>query len=331
MRTGTLYELLTRFFSEHLQQHRNVSRNTIAAYADTFRLLLRFLNRTRRIKSATLELGILTPDRVLAFLQYLESNRGNSSRSRNARLAAIRSFIRYAQDLVGPELPEKVGRILAIPRKRHTQPVLGFLTRDEIDSILAATSPTWSGQRDHLLFLLLYNTGARVSEVLSLHVRDVLAADGAHLILHGKGRKERTIPLWRSTQHRLRQWIRQNRLASEAPLLPNRFGHPMTRSGVAWQLRQLVRKAAAQTPSLRGRRISPHTFRHSTAMHLLQGGVATEVIALWLGHERPNTTHHYVEADLQMKSKALEALRTPKGKRRPQTQHDELLRFLESL
>jgi site-specific recombinase XerD len=293
--------------------------------------LLHFLRRGRRKVPAELPLKVLNVQTVVAFLNHLEKERSNSVRSRNARLAAIRSFVHYAADLLGPELLEPTHRILAIPLKRHSRPILGFLTDDEVQAILSATDSSWTGRRDHLLFLLLYNTGARVSELLALRVRDVQAGDGRHLLLHGKGRKERQIPLWRSAQRRLRQWIKDNHMTAEAPVLPNRFGQPLSRSGVAWQLRKLISKAELQKPSLNKRRISPHTFRHGTAMHLLKSGVAPEVIALWLGHESPNTTHGYVEADLEMKRRMLEALHPPKLKRTKREPADQLLRFLQDL
>ena len=324
-------ELLIRFFNEHLRQQRQVSPHTVLAYRDTFRLLLHFLQRTYHVCPATLELSGLNPDRVLAFLAHLEQQRANSVPSRNARLAAIRSFAHYAENTLGPDLPESVRRLLAIPIKRHTRPILGFLTRPEIQAVLAAAGESWTGRRDYLLFLLLYNTGARISEILALCVRDVLASDGRSLDLRGKGRKQRSVPLWRNTQTQLRRWIKENQGQPESPLLPNRFGQPLTRSGAAWQLRQILQRAAAKMPSLRQRRISPHTFRHTTAMHLLQGGVAPEIIALWLGHESPNTTHLYVEADLRMKRQALEVLVPPKGKKAAKPDADPLIRILENL
>ena len=264
MKIPRLADLLTHYFSEHLRQHRNVSPHTIAAYRDAFRLLLRFFKQAYRTPPASLELRELTAPRVLAFLAHLEEARHNGVRSRNARLAAIHAFVHYAEDRLGPDLPTLTHRILAIPLKRHTKPVLGFLTRPEIEVLLAATGQDWTGRRDHLLFLLLYNTGARVSEVLDLRVRNVLTADYRHVLLHGKGRKERTVPLWRSTQTRLRRWIKENDLLPDAPLLPNRFGQPLTRSGAAWQLRQLVRRATKQMPSLQQRRLSLHTFRNAS-------------------------------------------------------------------
>lgn len=326
-----LQDLLIPFFQEHLQQQRQVSRHTLLAYRDTFQLLLDFLQRAYRVWPSTLQLEALTPERVLAFLAHLEQRRGNRVRSRNARLAAIRSFVHYAEDTLGLDLPESLRRLLAIPVKRHTQPLLGFLTRAEVQAILAATGEGWTGRRDYLLLLLLYNTGARISELLDLRVRDVLASDGRSLDLRGKGRKQRSVSLWSQTQTRLRRWLKENPASPDAPLLPNRFGQPLTRSGAAWQLRQILRRAALKASSLGQRHVSLHTFRHTTAMHLLQGGVTPEIIALWLGHESPNTTHLYVEADLKMKREALEVLVPPKGKRTATPERDPLRRILEDL
>jgi integrase/recombinase XerD len=331
MNAVDLANLLPRFFAEYLIRQRNVSPKTVAAYRDAFRLLLRFLQRDRKCSAAELPLSALNTQSVLAFLNYLEKERHNSIRSRNARLMALRSFVRYAGDLLGAELPETTRRILAIPLKRYSRSLLGFLTQEEIQGILSQTDDSWTGRRDHLLFLLLYNTGARVSELLALHTKDAQVSDGRHLLLHGKGRKERQIPLWRPTQLRLRRWIKENQMNPDGPLLPNRFGQSLNRSGVAWQLRKLVLLAARKMTSLKNRRISPHTFRHSTAMHLLQSGVAPEVIALWLGHESPNTTHLYVEADLEMKRQTLESLPTPKFKRSKHRHADQLLQYLDSL
>ncbi len=264
MKDLCLADLLTRFFTEHLLKQRSLSPHTLAAYRDTFRLMLRFFQRTYRSAPATLELGQLNYNRVLAFLSYLEQQRHNQVRSRNARLAAIHSFVHYAQDLLGPELPKATRQILAIPAKRHTRPILGFLTRSEVEAFLRSMPDDWTGRRDRLLFLLLYNSGARISEILRLRVHDALATDCRHLALRGKGRKERTVPIWRNTQTRLRQWIKENHLAADAPLLPNRFGQSLSRSGAAWQLRQRLRQASKQVAALQQRRISLHTFRNAS-------------------------------------------------------------------
>jgi site-specific recombinase XerD len=262
MKNLDLANLLPRFFSEHLVQQRNVSPQTVAAYRDTFRLFLRFIHNTRRQKPSQLSLHSFTAPVVLDFLTHLEQKRGNAIRSRNARLAAIRSFLHYASDLLGPELPELTRRIMAIPLKRHTRPMLGFLTREEIEAILATTDASWTGRRDQLLFQLLYNTGARVSEIIAVRVHDVVTGDCRQIQLHGKGRKDRVVPLWPQTQKQLRRWIKENEMKPDAPLLPNRYGQSLTRSGVAWQLKRRLRQAVSRAPTLAGRRISAHTFRH---------------------------------------------------------------------
>jgi site-specific recombinase XerD len=261
----------------------------------------------------------------------LEAQRHNHIRTRNARLAALRSWVHYLADILGPDLPASTRLILAIPSKRYTQRMLGFLHRDPIQALLAVTDQSWTGQRDHLLFLLLYNTGARVSEITGLRVRDGSLLGGAHVELQGKGRKHRTVPLWAVTRRRVRRGIRTNRWSPEGPLLPNRLGEPLTRWGVAGQLRRLIRRAQLQCPSLKNQAVSPHTLRHSTARHLLQSGVAPEVIALWLGHESPNTTHLYVEADLEMKPRALDKMKPPNQRSQRFKPTDKLIRFLESL
>jgi len=325
-----LSQCLQRFFRDYLSTQRNLSPATIAAYADTFRLLFRHLRKTHPRRSVPLGLEVLTPDTVLRFLDHLERQRGNCTRTRNARLAALRSFVHYLNDWLGPELPPALPRILSIPFKRHVQRLIGFLSRPEVEAILAATDETWTGQRDHLLLLLLYNTGARISEILALKVGDITIAE-RHIELLGKGRKQRRVPLWPQTQKRLRRWLKDNRQPPEAPLLPNRFGQHLTRAGAAYQLKQLVERASAQMPSLKKRHLSPHSFRHSTAMALLEADVPTEVIALYLGHESPKTTHLYVEASLAMKKQALAKVDPPRTKRRRFHPDEADLRFLENL
>jgi integrase/recombinase XerD len=324
-------ELVQRFFAHYLMAQRNLSPHTRNGYRDTFRLFLAFLAKRSHRPIDQLTLDTLTPEAVLAFLDYLETTRGNTARTRNLRLAAIRTFVRFV-------LGEEVGvnflgighRILTIPQKKSAKPVLGFLTREEIDAVLAATDPaTHSGQRDRLLFTLLYNTGARISEALQLTPQDLL---NRAVHLHGKGRKDRTVPVWPSTEHLLRQWCKTNRLAPEQLLFTNRNGEPLSRDGVAFRLALSVRKATAHCPSLAKRRVTCHTFRHSCAMSLLQAGVALEVIALWLGHAKPLTTHGYIEADLKMKADCLKRLTEPAVPRRRSVQESSrLLAFLEAI
>jgi site-specific recombinase XerD len=225
-----------------------------------------------------------------------------------------------------------VERVLAIPAKRFDRPLVGFLSRQEIDALIAAPNTAgWSGRRDHVLFATLYNTGARVSEIIGVKRRDVALNGSPFVQLHGKGRKDRSVPLWRTTRNALYQWLAQLPSSPDHPVFPNRTGRPLSRSGVEDRLDRAVRTAAAHCPSLRDRRVTPHVVRHSTAMHLLQAGVDITVIALWLGHESPTTTHLYVEADLRMKERALEKVQPAQvfaGRYRPS---DKLLAFLESL
>jgi integrase/recombinase XerD len=278
-----------------------------------------------------LTLSNLTAARLITFLRYLEEERGNCVRTRNLRLAALRSFFRYAGACEGPEMIAQTQRIMAIPLKRFARPLLDFLSQGEMQAILQAMDNSWSGRRDHLLFLFLYNTGARVSEALSVRVQDVQRHDYRAGQLLGKGRKQRTVPLWKETAQHIRAWLKLAGLKADQPLLPNRFGRTMTRTAVQQRLQLHVQTAQVNCPSLRRRRISPHTIRHATAMSLLQSGVAAPVIALWLGHEDPTTTHQYIEADLHMKEQALRRLQPPKERNTQFKPRGDLLTFLDSL
>jgi site-specific recombinase XerD len=267
----------------------------------------------------------------MAFLDHLEVDRHNSVRSRNARLAALRTFLKFVahKDVASLHIVEQA---LGVPMKRFERPMLGFLTREEMLAVIGTPGVGWVSQRDVLLLALMYNTGARVSEVIGVKVTDVVLAPAACVHLHGKGRKQRSVPLWRSTVRLLRAWLRLNPdLGSASALLPNREGQAMTRSNVTQRLALAVQAATRTQPSLAGRRISPHTLRHSTAMHLLQSGVDISVIALWLGHESPTTTHQYIEADLAMKEKALSRLQDPGIVARRFRADDSLLDFLKTL
>ena len=322
--------LLQRFFVEHLRQHRAVSPCTIAAYRDTFRLLLAFAEAKIKKPPTTITMADLNANLILGFLDHLEKKRNNCAQSRNARLAAIRSFLKYAahHDLTATEV---IAQTLAIPMKRFDRPMPGFLSREEVKAILDAPDPrSWAGARDRALFSVMYNTGARVSETISLRVADI--ADGSVVHLQGKGRKERSVPLWRSTATLVRDWKR--RLANEGDetfLFPSQRGGKLTRSNVAQRLALAVAAAAERCPQLAGRSVSPHCIRHSTAMHLLQSGVDITVIALWLGHESPVTTHMYIEADLSMKERALRKLQPTVANLARYRASDQLMQFLQSL
>ncbi len=324
--------LVQAYFAEHLTQHRALSPQTIAAYRDAFMLLLGFAESRLGKAPTAMALADITPDLIMAFLDHLERQRHNSVRSRNARLAALRSFLKFAAHRDVSSL-QVIERALGVPVKRFERPMFGYLTRDEMLAVIGTPDETWIGQRDHVLFLMLYNAGARVSEIIGVKVGDVVLDAGAACVhLHGKGRKQRSIPLWRSTVKAVRAWLRLNpQFGATSTLLPNRNGQAMTRTNVTLRLTLAVSSATGAFPDLAKRRISPHTIRHTTAMHLLQAGVDISVIALWLGHESPATTHHYVEADLTMKERALAKLHEPAAKIQRYRAPDALIGFLRSL
>jgi integrase/recombinase XerD len=324
-------QLVQDFFLRRLVAQRGASARTIESYRDAFELLFGFVeDRTGKPPSA-LQLADLDAPFVLDFLDHLETERGNSVRTRNARLAAIHSFMHYASIRDPASLPT-TQRVLAIPAKRFDRPVLGYLTREQVTAILAAPDRgTWSGHRDAVLLATAYNTGARVSELTGLQVRDVLLDRQTAVHLHGKGRKQRAIPLWKNTATELRGWLHRINSAPDAPVFPNRAGAPLTRSGVRDRLNRAVAIAEQRCPSLHGQHITPHTLRHSTAMHLLQSGTDLAVIALWLGHSSPAITHQYLEANLATKEAALQRLADPSATPTRFHPSDRLLAFLDSL
>ena len=324
--------LVQAYFGEYLTQQRALSPQTVAAYRDGFVLFLEFAEERLGKAPAAMALADVTPELIMTFLDHLEQQRHNSVRSRNARLAALRSFLKFAghRDVASLQVIE---RALGVPVKRFERPMFGYLTRDEILAVIGESGDSWLSQRDHALFLLMYNTGARVSEIIGVKVGDVVIdASAACVHLHGKGRKQRSVPLWRSTAKTLRAWLHVNpQFDGTSPLLPNRSGHEMTRANVTLRLASAVQRATETQPALAKRQVSPHTIRHTTAMHLLQSGVDISVIALWLGHESPVTTHHYVEADLAMKERALARLHDPGAKILRYRASDSLLDFLRTL
>lgn len=322
--------LVQDFFTQRLLSQANVSARTVASYRDAFRLLLQYAEQNGTSPTA-LTLSDLDAPFVLAFLDHLEKQRGNSVRTRNVRLVALRSFLHYAA-LRDPTALPTIERVLAIPMKRFNRPLLGFLSREEIEAILVAPDrSTWSGHRDQVMLATFYNTGARVSEIIALRTNDAQLEHNLCLHLRGKGRKERSVPLWKSTAAMIKEWLRRADSRPDAPLFPNRDGTTLSRSGVEKRLRAAVMIAAERCPSLTQRRISPHTLRHTTAMHLLQSGVDITVIALWLGHQSPATTHLYLEADLTMKEQALKRVQEPPRNSQRFRPSDHLLAFLDGL
>jgi site-specific recombinase XerD len=324
--------LVQAYFAQYLTQQRALSEQTIAAYRDAFVLFLDFAESRLGKLPAAMALADITPELIISFLDHLERQRHNSVRSRNARLAALRSFLKFASHRDVSSL-QVIERALGVPVKRFERPMFGYLSREEMLAVIGTPDGAWLSQRDHVMFLLMYNTGARVSEIIRVRVSEVVLDNGAACIhLHGKGRKQRSVPLWRSTVKVVRAWLKLNpQFDAASILLPNRSGYTMTRNNVDQRLTLAVAAATEAIPALAKRRVSPHTIRHTTAMHLLQAGVDISVIALWLGHESPATTHHYVEADLKMKERALARLHEPDAKIQRYRAPDSLINFLKTL
>jgi integrase/recombinase XerD len=328
---STLGPTLEVFFTERLMAQRRASPHTVAAYRDTFRLLLGFIEERTHKRPATLGIQDLDAPRIAAFLDHLERSRGNTVRTRNARLAAIHSLFRYAA-LRHPEHAGLIERVLAIPPKRFQRRIVSFLSDDEVEALLAAPDrSTFLGRRDHTLLVTAVQTGLRVTELIGLRIQDVVLGTGAHVRCLGKGRKERATPLTPQTAEVLRSWLKERRGTAPDPVFPTSRGTALSRYGVSAIVERHARAAATPCPSLATKNTTPHVLRHTAAMRLLHAGVDTTVIALWLGHEGVETTQMYVHADLSLKEKALARI-TPTGavpgRYRPP---DALLAFLEAL
>jgi len=331
--TTDLARLLQRYFCSYLINQHQFSHHTVTSYRDMFRLLLPFIATQQHKPISSLSLSDMNVEMILLFLQYLEEVRGNKVKTRNARLAAIHSFLGYAA-MEEPQLLPNIQRVLAIPEKRTDHFLFECLEKGEMDALLNVhDTETWTGQRDHILLLTMYNTGARVSEITRIQIKDIDLQNQNAVHLHGKGRKERIIPLWNHTVSQLRIWIKSQGSSPELPLFPNQHGTAMTRFGVRQRLNCAVKKAGKLCLSLARKTISPHTIRHTTALHLLQSGIDLTVIALWLGHEKIETTHQYMEANLAMKKKALDRLPLigNQAQKSPHIIDDDILSFLESL
>jgi integrase/recombinase XerD len=327
----SLSSLVQYFFTQHLCEHRRSSSRTVLAYRDTFRLLLSFLQSRTGRAPTSLAMADLDAPAILAFLEHLEVGRHNQIRSRNARLAAIRSFFRIAA-VRDPANLGIVNRVLAIPTKRTDHPLITYITRVEMDAVLAAPDPSgWLGRRDHALLLTMYNSGARASEIVNLRCGQVSFGSNTYVQLHGKGRKDRTVPLWPQTARVLQRWFREIEATDDSLAFPTIRRTVLSADGLNHLLQQAVQRASTNCPSLLTKRVTPHVVRHGTAMYLLQSRVDIAAIALWLGHESIETTHGYLEADLTSKQKALEKLAPAQGQISRFQPDDELLRFLSKL
>jgi len=322
---------LEAFFTGRLINEKGASAHTIAAYRDTFRLLLAFTQQRTGTPPSKLEIEDLDAPLIAAFLDHLEHDRGNSARTRNARLAAIHSMFRFAA-LKHPEHAALIARVLAVPTKRYDRTIISHLTSNEVDELLAAPDRSrWIGRRDHALLTVAVQTGLRVTELTSLRCQDVHLGTGAHLTSSGKGRKHRATPLTKQTVAVLRSWLQERGSQPDEPLFSTSRGRPLSRDAIALLLTKHVMAASHNCPTLSSKTVSPHVLRHTAAMNLLHAGVDSTVIALWLGHESVETTQIYLHADMAIKERALARTTPPAstpGRYRPP---DTLLAFLQAL
>lgn len=331
MNASTLPTLLQRFFTDRLTAQLQASPNTIAGYRDTFRLLLRFASQQRNRPPTKLRIDDLDSALIGDFLAHVEKVRRNSARSRNTRLAAIRSFYRYVA-MNEPEHALHCQRILAMPSKRYVRRTVDFINRTEMEALLSAPDQsTWIGRRDRTILLLALQTGLRVSELINLRCRDIELGTGAHISCEGKGRKQRCTPLRRDTVKTIEAWLKERAGSDDDPVFPTIRGDRLSRDAVEHIVRKYTSAASNACASLIGKRVSPHVLRHSTAMELLQNGVDRTVIALWLGHESVETTQVYMHADMRLKEKALARVASTNSRPGRYRPDDALLSFLESL
>lgn len=325
--------LLHAFFYEWMVQQRNASAHTVHSYRDTWRLFLRFVAQYRKRTVAQLVLADLTASEVSAFLQYTEQERGDTIGTRNCRLAALRSFFGFTAGRE-PTAIAQCAEVLHVPTKRAPIRAAAYLEPDEVKAILAQPDrSTIGGQRDHALLSFLYNTGARIQEALDVCPRAIRFDSPACVRLYGKGRKERVCPLWQETVSLLRSLLRRQPRADDEPIFVNRYGVPLGASGVRFKLAEYVQAGANAAPGLRSKHVTPHSFRHATAVHLVAAGVDITVIRSWLGHVSLDTTNHYAQANLETKRKALERLdNSSRPSKPPSWKHDKsVLAWLDTL
>ena len=331
MTTPSFPALLQGFFTRRLMQQRQASPHTIGSYRDSFRLLLQFAQQHLGVAPQRLKFEQIDAPLIASYLDDLQASRGIGAASRNLRLTAIRSFFRYASFEM-PANAAQIQRVLAIPNKRCTRAQIGFLTRAEIDAILLTPDlRTWSGRRDHALMLMAVQTGLRVSEITGLCRPAVCLGTGAHVRVVGKGRKERSTPLTKTTADVMQAWLREITNSDDAILFPSARGTRLSADGVQYLLSKHVARARQTCPTLANKHVTPHVLRHTTAMELLQAGVERSVIALLLGHESIETTQIYLDANLEMKQAALDKVEPQAGRIGRFRPQDQLLAFLKAL
>ena len=326
-----LAPLLQSFFTERLMTQRQASAHTISGYKTTFSLLLRFARDRLGKPPSNLTLEDLSAPLIASFLHFLEVERNNSIRTRNARLAAIHSFFRYLAALV-PNHADLVKRVLDIPHKRFDRRLVDFLSRPEFESLLAAPDrTTWIGRRDHALLLVAIQTGLRASELVNLRIDQIVPGNHPHIRCTGKGRKERCTPLTRQTMQVLRVWLKERQGAPDDPVFPSSRRGVLSLDALEKLVKKHAETAAAACPSLHEKRVTPHVLRHTAAMQLRQAGIDLSVMALWLGHESIETTQIYLQADLASREAAVSQLAAVKNGYRRFRPTDTLLAFLNGL
>ena len=331
MRAANLAGHLQRFFTDRLLGQLGASPHTVASYRDTFRLLLKFASKHHRRQANDLNVEDLDAKLVSSFLKHLEQERGNNSRSRNNRLSAIHAFFGHVS-LQEPGLARHCQQVLAMPFKRFERGPVDYLSSEETSALLNAPNPaTWLGRRDQLLLQVALQTGLRNSELTKLRRQDVQLGTGAHVRCLGKGRKARCTPLRSDVASRLSQWLAEQPPDPTTPVFPTARGCAMSSDALQRLVSRHIKIAEKRCPSLKKKRVTPHTLRHTTAMELLQRGVDITVIALWLGHESIQTTQIYLHADMAMKEKALAQATKSKVPAKRYRPKDRLLAYLESL
>ena len=329
---STLAPTLQAFFTDRLARQRQASGHTIAAYRDAFKLLLAFAEQETGRPPSRLEIADLDAPLVGRFLEHLERQRHNGVLTRNARLAAVHSLVRYAA-LRHPEDSAVIQRVLAIPPKRFDRTLVSYLSEDEIEALLAAPDrATWTGRRDHTLLAVALETGLRASEITGLRIADLHLGTGAHVSCVGKGRKQRVTPLSGGTVALVKAWLAERAGLPADPLFPTRRGTPLSRDALERLVARHAVTAGRRCPTLRNKKLTAHVLRHSCAMRLLRNGLDATVIALWLGHEKVETTYRaYIHADLELKERALARTAPPDAEPGRYNPPDKLLAFLESL
>ncbi|OPJ60573.1 tyrosine-type recombinase/integrase [Clostridium oryzae] len=332
--TPSFQTLLQNFFLQRLMQQRKVSGETVSSYRDTFRVYLHFLSEIYHISAVSAELEHFGLDYLQEFCKCLENTRRNKAVTINNRLAAIRAFLKYVAEME-PEYSGLIKRSLMIPFQKHKVPTMDFITKSEFNAMLATCDTKSSlGARDKLMLMILYNSGVRVSELLSIRYSDLKDANTTSrtcVKIHGKGRKERIVPLWKTTAQYIQKYVADNGIKNDDFLFINKNGLNLTRSGIRFRIDKIVQEAAISEPALAEKKITPHTFRHSVAMNLLAVGVDISTIAIWLGHSSIETTHKYMAADIEMKRNAMERAGSSGNSAYNYKPSSDILNFLNTL